>query len=128
MVVQANLRLHLILNLSVKPDEGMPSVNNINDRDITPDLIQFGQLLPRILQTIWVADPTKGPVRVSKLDVTDGYHRGTLWMSQMGSFAYVVPSDPEDDCIIIFINLVLLIVWVEPLTHTRPTTHLILPP
>ena len=49
----------------------------------------------------------RGRVRVSKLDVTDAYHRGTLKPSQVGAFAYVVPSVPEDDAILICIDLVL---------------------
>ena len=65
----------------VKPDEGMPSVNDIIDREVAPESMQFGRALPCILQAIWEADPVQGPVQVSKLDVTDVYHCGTLWMS-----------------------------------------------
>ena len=46
---------------------------------------------PCILQEIWKADPVEVPVRVSKMDVTDAYHRGTLRTSQVVSLAYVVP-------------------------------------
>ena len=46
--------------------------------------------LPCILQAIWEADPVEGTVRVSKLDVTDVYHRGTLRSSQVVIFIYVV--------------------------------------
>ena len=35
--------------------------------------LQFGRAFPRILQAVWEADPIQGPVRVSKLDVTDTY-------------------------------------------------------
>ena len=69
--------------------------------------MQFGRSFPRILQAILEADPEEGLVRVSKLDVTDAYHRGTLQPSQVGAFAYVVPSVPDDDVIIICIDLVL---------------------
>ena len=68
--------------------------------------MQFGREFPRILQEIWEVDPVEGPIRVSKLDLTDAYHRGTLKPSQVGSFAYVIPSVPEDDVILICIDLV----------------------
>ena len=57
----------LILNLSAPPDKETPSVNNMTDREIAPESMQFGRAFPRILQAIWEADPAEGPVRVSKL-------------------------------------------------------------
>ena len=39
--------------------------------------------------------------------MTDAYHRGNLQLSQVGSFAYVAPSVPDDYVIIICIDLVL---------------------
>ena len=51
---------------------------------------------------------------MSELDVTDAYHRGTLKPSQVGAFAYVVPSVPEYDDILICIDLVLPMGWVDP--------------
>ena len=53
--------------------------------------MQFGSAFPRIFQAICEADPTKGPVRISKLDVTTSYHRETLRLPQEGAFAYVFP-------------------------------------
>ena len=50
---------------------------------------------------------------MSKLDVTDAYHHGTLYLSQVGAFAYVVPSVPDDDVILICIDLVLPTGWVD---------------
>ena len=75
--------------------------------------MQFGRAFPRILQAIWEADPGEGLVQVSKLDVTDAYHCGTLNPSQVGAFSYVIPSVPEDDVIIICIDLVLPMGWVD---------------
>ena len=74
-----------------QPDKETPSVNNTTDREIAPESMQFGRDFPRILQAIWELDPEKGPVRVSKHDVTDAYHCGTVKPSQVGVFAYVVP-------------------------------------
>ena len=75
--------------------------------------MHFGRAFSRILQAIWEADPAEGLVRVSKLDVVDTYHRGTLYTSQVGPFAYVVPLVPEDDVIIICIYQIFPMVWVD---------------
>ena len=50
---------------------------------------------------------------MSKLDVTDAYHRIPLKPSQVGAFAYVVPLVPDKDVILICINLVLPMGWVD---------------
>ena len=71
--------------------------------------MQFGRAFPRILQVIWEADLEEGLGRVSKIDVADAYHRGTLHPSQVGTFAYVVSSFPYDNVVIICIDLVLRI-------------------
>ena len=106
-VLQAQRRPRLIMNFLAPPDKDTPSVTNTTDREIDPESMQFGRAFPRILQAIWEADPEEGPVQVSILDVTDTYHRGTLNPSQMGAFAYVVPLVPDDDVILIYIDLVL---------------------
>ena len=90
-----------------------PSVNNTTDREIAPESMQFGRAFPCIFQEIWEADPVEGLVRVSKLDVTYAYHCGTLRPYQVGAFTYVVPLATDDDIIIIWIDLVLLMGWVD---------------
>ena len=100
-VPQEHHRPHLILNLLVQPYEGIPSVNNTIDREVAPDLIQFWLAFPHILQEIWEVNPNKVPVRVSNLDVTDAYHRGTLRPSQVGAFNQVIPLAANNYCIII---------------------------
>ena len=112
-VPHAQLRLGPVLNLKAQNDTGTPSVNKNTDREITPESMQFRPALPHILQVIWEADPTKGPVWVSKLDVTDAYHCGRLQLSQVGAFACVLPWAPDDDCIIICVDLVLTMGWVD---------------
>ena len=112
-VPQAQRRLRLILNLLVPPNKETPSVNDTTDREISLDSMQFGRAFPRILQAIWEADPEKGPVQVSKLDLTEAYRRGILKPSQVGEIAYVVPSVPDGDVIIICIDLVFPMVWVD---------------
>ena len=83
-VPQAQRRLRLILKLSAQPDKETPSVNNTTDRGIAPESTQFGRASPHILQAIWEADLDEGQVRVSKIDVKDAYHRGTLQLSHVG--------------------------------------------
>ena len=64
-------------------------------------------------QAVWEADPYQVPIQVSKMDVTDEYHRVTVTLSQVGVFAYIVPLALEDEGCIICIYLVLPMVWVE---------------
>ena len=50
---------------------------------------------------------------MSKLDIIYAYHRGTVKPPQVGSFTYAIPSSLGDQGCIIFIDLVLLMGWVE---------------
>ena len=52
-VPQAHLRPWLILNMSENPDKVTPSVDFITDREVAPELMQFGRSFPRILQDIY---------------------------------------------------------------------------
>ena len=90
-VTQAHCRLHPILNLWEKLDVGTPSVIDTTNREVAAESLQFGRSFPRILRAVWEADLAQGPVRVSKLDVNNVYHRSTVAPSQVGSFAYVLP-------------------------------------
>ena len=83
--------------------------------------MQFGKAFPRILQLIWEADPAKVPIQVSTLDVIDAYHCNNLCTSHVGAFAYVVPSDLDDDGIIICINLVLPMGWADSKISSVPS-------
>ena len=75
--------------------------------------MQFGHALPRIIQVIWEAYLDEGPVRIPTLDVTDVYHCDTQHLPQVGDFSYVIPLAPDDDGIIICINMIFLVVWVD---------------
>ena len=50
---------------------------------------------------------------MSKLDVEEDYHQGTLRPSQLGAFAYIIPSVAVYYYIIICIYMVLLMVWMD---------------
>ena len=112
-VPQKHRRPRLIFNLLAQPDEGAPSVNDTTYREVTLDWVQFWPAFPRILQAIWEAGLDKGTVRVSNLDVTDVYPCGTLQPSRVVSFTYLVPPTTNSDCIIICIDRVLSVVWVD---------------
>ena len=88
-------------------------VNETTNREAAPESLQFGWAFPCILQAEWDADPVQGLVRVSKLDVTDAYHRGTVKPAYVGVFAYVIPSAPGYEGKIICINLALPMGWVD---------------
>ena len=138
VVPQENRRPRLTINLLEQTDEGTSSVNITTDREVAPESMKFGCTFPCTIQTIWESDPYKGPTRVSKLDVMDTYHCGTLWPSQVGAFTYVIPSISDNDCIITCIDLVLPIGWVdsskffcmfsETLTYVANTlVHMLIP-
>ena len=94
VVPQAHRCPRLILDLLEQLDSDTLSVNETTDREAAPDSLHFSRALPRKLKTVWEAYPVQGPVRVSKLDVTDAYHRGTVKPAQVGAFAYVIPLAP----------------------------------
>ena len=81
--------------------------------EVVPESMQFGRALPCILHAIWEEDPTEVPVRVSKLNVTDAYHCGTLGPPQTGAFAYGIPLALENYGFIICTDLVLPMGWVN---------------
>ena len=110
---QAHCRPRQILNLSAQPDSNTLSVNETTYREAASESLQFGWVLPCNLQAVWEADPIQGPVRVSKLDITDAYHRGIVKPVQVGAFAYVIPSAPWYKGIYICIGLVLPMRWVD---------------
>ena len=112
-VPQAHCCPRLILNLLAQPESDTPSVNDITNREAALQSLQFGRAFPCILQALWEAEPVQGLVWVSKMDVTDAYHRGTVEPAQVGAFTYVIPSAPENEGIVICINLVLPMGWVD---------------
>ena len=51
-VPQSDRRPRLILNLSGKLDVGMPSSNDTSNKEVAPELLQFGRSFPCILQAV----------------------------------------------------------------------------
>ena len=112
-VSQDNHSPRLITNLLAQPNEGTPIVNNTKYMEVAPESMLFGLAFPRIILSIWEVDPYKGLVQVLNMEVIDAYHRGKLHPSQVGAFYYVIPLASDDDFIIICINLVLPMGWVD---------------
>ena len=120
-IPQTHRRPRLVLNLLAQSDKETPSFNETTDREIAPEPMQFERAFPPILQEIWETDMTEGPARVSKIDGTNAYHCDTLQTSHVGAFAYVVPSVPEDDGIIICIDIYLPMGWVDSPKFSAPS-------
>ena len=57
--------------------------------------------------------PSQVPVLVSKLDVSYAYNCGMLRTSHAGTFAYIISLAAGNYCIIICVNIVLPIRWVD---------------
>ena len=108
-----NRKPRLICNSSKAPDTIIQSVNDSTDKSINPQAMQFGSCLPRLLQNIWEADPDKGPVLISKWDISDAFHRCHIYPEDVGAFTYVVPLIPLDPEPLLCIDLVLPMSWVN---------------
>ena len=107
------IKPRLICNSSSAPDTITPSVNASSDGSSNPNAIQFGSCLAHFLQKRREADPADGPVYLSKWDISDAFHWCNLRPSDVGAFTYVIPALPSDPDILICIDLVLPIGWVN---------------
>ena len=110
---QDNRKPRLIWNSTAALNGITPSVNVSTDKGSTPRAIQFGACLPRFLQKVWEADPAEGPVWLFKWDITNASHRCPLRAAHIGAFTCVVPPLPSDTTILLCIDLVLPMGWVN---------------
>ena len=111
---QANRNPRLIYNSSAAPDDVNPAVNTPTNKYTDPDAMQFGACLPWFLQKIWEADPSYGPVWISKWDISDAFHRCILRPGDIGSFTHVVYPLPTYIYTLLCIDLVLPMGRVNP--------------
>ena len=88
-------------------------MNASKDKALAPKEIQFGACLARILKKIWEANPEDGPVWFTKWYISDAFHRCNLRPTDIGNFTYAVPPLPANPTVIICIDLVLLMGWVN---------------
>jgi len=75
-----------------------------------PYSIQFGLALDRILRKILLADPAFGPVKLMKVDLSDGFYRINLNVGDIPKLGVVFPTEPGDDPLVAF-PLVLPMGW-----------------
>ena len=75
--------------------------------------MKFGTCLACLLQKQLGANPAGGPVWLSQWDISDAFHWFNLRLSDVIKFNYVVSPLPEDTSIILCINLVLTMGWVN---------------
>ena len=75
--------------------------------------MQFGTCLSHILQKIWEANPADAPVWLFKWGISDTFHRCNLLPSDIRKFTYVVPPLLVDPNVLICIELVIPMGWVN---------------
>ena len=112
---QENLRPRFILNLLKKTDELTTCADEKNDRNYMPSYFKFCCYFSCILLKLWELEHVQGPVHLSKLDITNMHHQGTLRLSQVGDFYYISPLGTADKITIICIGLILLLGWLNSL-------------
>ena len=79
---------------------------------LSPDSMQFGHALQRILQRMYDADPRHRPIYMMKVDIADGFHRVGLAPEEIASLGVCLPPGPDGKTLVAF-PLVLPMGWVE---------------
>lgn len=73
--------------------------NGVNSETLPPaamEAMQFGHALDRILREILLADPALGPVRLIKVDLSDGFYRVDLNIEDIPKLGMVLPMKEGD--------------------------------
>ena len=76
------------------------------------DAMQFGHTLDRILHELLLADLSLGPNYLLKLDISDGYYRVNLNISNIPKLGVVFPTLPGEEPLVAF-PLVLPMGWTN---------------
>ena len=79
---------------------------------LSPDSMQFGHSLQRILQRMYDADPRHGPIYMMRVDIADGFSRVGLAPEDVTSLGVYLPPGTYGNTLFAF-PLVLPMVWVE---------------
>ena len=79
--------------------------------------MQFGQIIPHLLCTIFHSNPRRGPVFVSKINLSDAHMRVWIFPENLPQLAFVVPPHPSDQNILIGFHLSL------PMGHVYSTPY-----
>ena len=86
--------------------------------------MQFGHTLDRLLREILFADPKNGPVRLIKIDISDGFYRVGIVPSDIPKLGVIFPSmDPKVQ--LVAFPLVLPMGWKNSPPHFSATTETI---
>ena len=83
-------------------------------RRLSPDSMQFGHALQRILQRMYDAEPHHGPIYMMKVEIADGFYSVGLAPEDVPSLGVCLPPGPDGKTLVAF-PLVLPMVWVESL-------------
>ena len=111
-VDQAKRKPRQVCDSSAAPDDVTPVVNASTDKYTAPNAIKFGACLPWFLQKIEEADPSDGPLWLSKW-ISDAFHRCLLRPAYIGAFTYVLHPLPMDTSTLLCIYLILPMGWVN---------------
>ena len=87
------------------------------------EAMQFGHALDRILPEILLADQAFGPVRLLKVDLSDGFYRLDVNVDDIPKLGVVFPTAPHEEQLIAF-PLVLPMGWTNspPIFSTATET------
>ncbi len=91
------------------------SFSNLNQETIKlapQEAMQFGRALQRLLESIVAADPMYGPVKMAKVDISDGFYRIWLNLQHIPRLAVSIPS-LEGEEPLLALPLVLPMGWTE---------------
>ena len=91
-------------------------VNNHTIPDLPHEVMQFSGALPRILWLLCHANPSAGPVYLSKYDITNGFYRVFLKADNALRLAITMPSY-DNEPPLLAIPLSLTMGW----TNSLPT-------
>ena len=92
------------------------SVNDHTVLDLPHEVMQFSGTLPWILWLLWHADPSAGPVYLSKYDIMDGFYHVFLKADDALQLAVMMPSY-DNEPPLLAIPLSLTMGW----TNSPPT-------
>ena len=110
-----NRKPRLIYNSIEDPDNVTLLVNASTYKASSPKAIHFGACLAHLLQKVWKADPEDCLFWLSKWYISDAFNRCNLRPTNIGNFTYDVPPLLADLTVLICINLVILMGWVNSL-------------
>jgi hypothetical protein len=75
-------------------DYSYSDVNEDTVELVADEAMQFGHALDRLLRQILLADPSSGPVKIIKVDISDGFYRLCLAPTDIPKLGVVFPTLP----------------------------------